>query len=194
MSYRLRPVRPGDIPQVTDIDLACFPTMLPPINYKSELINPMARYLVAVSDVLPERIGEIPVPDFIPAFAGLWLMAGEAHVINIAVREGYRRQGLGELLFIGLIQMARELQAVMITLEARASNATAQRLYAKYGFTERGRRRAYYTDNREDAVIMTLDAPNSPEYEAIFGKLRQKYEARWQRTTALLSESGLSES
>ena len=178
-------MRHEDVPQVSEIDQTCFADTLPPPNYKSEMLNPMAHYVVACDDAPATPLGDALVPPLIPGFAGLWLMAGEAHVTTIAVREKYRRWGLGELLLIGLIQEAQKLKASLITLEVRASNLTAQRLYAKYGLTERGRRRAYYTNNREDAVIMTLDDPSSPAYEAVFKKLRRKYEARWRRATTI---------
>ncbi len=181
MVYRLRPIRFEDIQEVTDIDQSCFATMLPPPNYKSELLNPMAHYIVAYDDDPPQPVAGALVSPLLPGFGGLWLMAGEAHITTIAVREQYRRWGLGEMIFIGLVEKARQLQATMITLEVRVSNLAAQRLYAKYGLTERGRRRAYYTDNREDAVIMTLDDPCSPGYDVTIEKLKRGYETRWRR-------------
>ncbi|MCL2149666.1 MAG: ribosomal protein S18-alanine N-acetyltransferase [Dehalococcoidia bacterium] len=181
MAYCLRPLRREDIPQVTEIDLACFPTMLPPPNYQTEIINPLAHYLVAHDDEPPTKSALLPIP----GFAGLWLLAGEAHVINLAVREAYRGMGLGELLFIGLIQQAQALQASLITLEVRVSNTVAQNLYEKYGLTERGRRRAYYADNSEDALIMTLDSPTSPTYGTNFRTLCRDYEWKWARDIQL---------
>ncbi|MGI2335305.1 MAG: ribosomal protein S18-alanine N-acetyltransferase [Dehalogenimonas sp.] len=90
------------------------------------------------------------------AFAGFWIMAGEAHIIGLAVKNEYRRRGLGNLILLELIDQANQRQADCVTLEVRMSNYDAQRLYAKMGFVEMGVRRAYYTDNREDALIMTL--------------------------------------
>ncbi len=181
MSYCLRPIHREDIEQVSEIDKTCFPTMLPYTNYQTELINPMAHYIVLVDNLPLAEISNTPIKHLIPGFAGIWLLAGEAHLINIAVRGEYRQEGLGEFLLIGIIEKARALKATMVTLEVRVSNKVAQRLYAKYGFTERGKRRSYYTDNREDAVIMTVDNPCSVEYEALFSKLKVNYEARWGR-------------
>jgi len=184
VAYRLRYLRQEDIAQVTEIDLACFPTMMPVPNYLTELSNPLAHYIVLADDSLvsAERSGTT-----IPGFSGIWMMAGEAHVINIAVRPERRQEGWGELLFIGLFQLARRLKAIMLTLEVRVSNKAAQQLYAKYGLTERGCRRAYYTDNREDALIMTLDDPGCPAYDAALSSLRQEYTLRWRRETELES-------
>lgn len=174
-------MRSEDTPQVTKIDLACFPTMLPATNYRTELINPLAHYIVALGDERPVESDD----QSIVGFAGLWMLAGEAHIINIAVHEACQGRGLGELLLLGLSQKAQGLQAIMLTLEVRVSNTVAQKLYVKYGFTERGRRRAYYTDNREDAIIMTLDDPASPAYSTALDVLRRDYEQRWQRNSLL---------
>ena len=173
MTYYLRPARQEDLSQVAEVDRSCFPTMSPATNYQTEFLNPLAHYIV------------IGGAELIPGFAGLWLLAGEAHLINIAVREAHRGEGLGEFLLIGIIQLAQSLKASMLTLEVRVSNFVAQRLYVKYGLTERGRRRGYYLDNREDAIIMTLDDPSSSVYEATLRPLRDVYEDKWLRDTAL---------
>ncbi len=91
----------------------------------------------------------------IAGYAGMWIVVDEAHVTNIALLPDYRRQGLGEKLVRELIKTARERYAVMMTLEVRPSNTVAQSLYSKLGFLPQGIRRAYYSDNQEDALIMT---------------------------------------
>lgn len=90
----------------------------------------------------------------IAGYAGMWLIIDEAHVTNIALAAAYRGAGLGEKLVRALMDLARERGALSMTLEVRVSNAKAQSLYAKLGFVPRGKRRNYYTDNREDALIM----------------------------------------
>ena len=112
-------------------------------------------------------------------FAGFWLMAGEAHIVNLAVWECYQRQGIGELLLLSLINLAVKKEARMITLEVRASNDTAQKLYTKYGFSIRGIRKGYYSDDREDAVIMTLDNISSSDYLHRLKKLERDYNTKW---------------
>ncbi|MFC2071846.1 ribosomal protein S18-alanine N-acetyltransferase [Chloroflexota bacterium] len=100
---------------------------------------------------------ELPPPSrhYISGFAGFWVMADEAHLTAIAVREAYRRQGIGEFLLLSVIDLAKELDTRIVTLEVRASNAVAQSLYVKYGFTQVGVRRGYYIDNKEDGIIMS---------------------------------------
>ncbi|MGD9115641.1 MAG: ribosomal protein S18-alanine N-acetyltransferase [Dehalococcoidia bacterium] len=141
----------SDIPRVSEIDREAFPTLWPPANYERELKNGLAHYIVACEDGSEEVIG----------FAGIWLLVDEAHITNIAVRQSHRRRGIGEALLVGIIELAIELGAHLVTLEVRASNTDAQKLYAKYGFVTVGRRRGYYTDNREDAVLMTVEDVNT---------------------------------
>ena len=115
----------------------------------------------------------------IVGLAGLWIMSDEAHLITIGVREAYRRQGIGELLVIAVLDLALTLNAQVVTLEVRASNHTAQKLYAKYGFCNVGLRRGYYSDNREDAVVMSTDSLTSTPFQSHFQRLKQAHTQRW---------------
>ena len=116
---------------------------------------------------------------YIAGFTGFWLMTEEAHITNIAVQEKYRRQGVGELLLISFIDLATKLKARIITLEVRASNTTAQSLYYKYGFTQTGLRRGYYTDNREDGVLMSAENITSAPFQAHLNQLKQAHCRKW---------------
>jgi len=112
-------------------------------------------------------------------YASMWLMVDEAHLTSIAVRETHRHLGIGELLLISIINLAAQLNAHMVTLEVRLSNLTAQALYEKYGFTKVGIRRSYYSDDGEDAVIMSTERITSAPYQARFQELKQNYIQRW---------------
>ncbi|HEX79191.1 MAG TPA: ribosomal protein S18-alanine N-acetyltransferase [Dehalococcoidia bacterium] len=160
LPYYVRLMCRSDIEQVTDIDREAFPTMLPPVNFQRELDNPLAHYVVACeADTMPAsngiRVGE-RTAQYVAGFAGFWILSEEAHIVNIAVRKSCHRQGVGELLLLSLIELAIAMKASLVTLEVRASNDSARKLYGKYGFSEWGLRKRYYTDNREDAVIMTV--------------------------------------
>ena len=111
-------------------------------------------------------------------FVGMWIIGPEAHITTIAVREAYRGQGIGELLLIGSVEVAMVRGLELISLEARASNHVAQSLYKKYGFVHMGVRKGYYTDNREDAVIMTTQNVNTLEYRTKYDQLRDAYRQR----------------
>ncbi len=208
MSCRIRLMTKKDVPQVTAIDREAFPTMWPPVNFTHELSNRLAHYIVACdsSQTVEDpqsAVRLVPVRSFlglkwpfsgkpsnevettpetieyITGFVGMWLMVDEAHIINIAVREGCRGKGLGELLLISSIELAGKLKATMVTLEVRASNIVAQNLYTKFGFNKMGVRRGYYTDNKEDAFIMTTDLITSDAYKQKFQKLKEAHFERF---------------
>ena len=120
-----------------------------------------------------------PGDDLIVGFVGLWYMVDEAHIVSIGVRSEYRGLGLGELLLISAIEQAVEMGSRVVTLEVRVSNYVAQNLYKKYGFTERGVRKGYYSDNREDALIMTTGPIGSDAYRGELEELVASYEKRW---------------
>ena len=79
-----------------------------------------------------------------------------------------------------------ERGADVLTLEVRVSNQLAQNLYKKYGFTIKGLRKAYYTDNREDAYIMTTGSIRDPSYGKAFAELVELHGARWGRSERVL--------
>ena len=202
MSCYVREANIDDIDQVNEIDREAFPTQWPPPNYKSELRNQMARIsvicethdLAAEPSVRAEvrltiesgrkswlkrifglnaRLPGVNPASTIVGFVASWIMADEAHITAIAVRESYRRRGIGERLMIAAVETAIERKADFLTLEVRVSNTGAQALYTKYGFTQVGLRRGYYTDNREDALIMSTDKIISPAFQARFKELKE---------------------
>lgn len=113
--------------------------------------------------------------DYITGFVGFWFLADEAHILSIAVREAYRRRGIGDLLLISALDLAIELKARIVTLEVRVSNTAAQSLYTKYNFIKIGVRRGYYTDNREDAILMSAQNITSASFQACFQQLKQAH-------------------
>jgi len=206
LAVTVRPMGQEDLQQVAGIDREAFSTQWPPTNYTHELRNQLARYVVAcdggeaaapkpiegsrislhsrVSGWLRYGLFQKPYTaqgnsDNIVGFAGIWVLADESHITNIAVRKTHQRRGIGELLLQQLIEMSRALKAANMTLEVRVSNYTAQALYRKYGFTEVGLRKAYYTDNREDGLLMSTEDISSDSYRALFSRLREAYQDRW---------------
>ncbi len=108
------------------------------------------------------------------AYGGLWVMIDEAHISTIATAREWRGKGIGELLLVGMMEHAHALGAETITLEVRVSNLVAQGLYRKYGFQIEGRRKRYYSDNGEDALIMTSPAMHEEAYEELIEELKTK--------------------
>ena len=209
MSYIIRRMQDRDIPQVLEIDREAFPTQWPHPSYtsfKQELRNRLACYMVIAK---PRELGlteqysdnknfwwrllhlfdhdrffsedTITSPkEHILGVAGFWIMVDEAHITTLAVRNICRRQGIGERLLIQILESAIQLDAKVVTLEVRVSNKQAQTLYEKHRFQKVGIRRAYYTDNGEDAVIMTTDPLTSGTFQSHFQSLKQAHQHKWE--------------
>jgi ribosomal-protein-alanine N-acetyltransferase len=122
---------------------------------------------------------EQPRPERLVGFIGLWFMLEECHIVTVAVRADERRRGIGELLVITAIELSLLREQEVVTLECRVSNTGAQALYEKYGFERVGVRKRYYTDNNEDALIMTTAPIRTPEYRAAFAALTARHRERW---------------
>jgi ribosomal-protein-alanine N-acetyltransferase len=111
-------------------------------------------------------------------FAGMWLAFDEAHITTIGVDPHYRGHGLGELLLLCMVDEAIARGAKWLTLEVRVSNVSAQALYRKYGFSVHGSRKRYYSDNNEDALIMSSRALTDPEFRADIEARREALDRR----------------
>ncbi|MEO8509946.1 MAG: ribosomal protein S18-alanine N-acetyltransferase [Chloroflexota bacterium] len=160
---RLDPMALDDLPAVQEIERLSFSSPWPTYALEQELTaNRLARYVVA-------RAG-----DTIVAFAGVWLMVDDAHITTFSVHPDWRRHGVGQQLLMGVADLAREIGARRLTLEVRASNEAAQRLYERFGFDIVGRRKAYYTDNGEDALIMTTPPLGHPPQARLLGAIREE--------------------
>ena len=117
----------------------------------------------------------------IAGYVSVWYQGDEAHITEIAVKESLRSRGIGELLLIGALEAAIEYGSKVMTLEARVSNFIAHRMYQKYNFKSVGIRKAYYSDNREDAVIMTTSPIDTDGYHKLFSNRQTTYLNRWGR-------------
>lgn len=138
------PMRMDDVAAVHEIERLSFRTPWPAYAFEQELrANRLARYIVA-------RAG-----DRIVGFAGIWMMVDEAHVTTFGVHPDWRRQAIGRQLLLNLVELADSIGARRMTLEVRESNVAAQALYQRFGFEVVGRRKAYYSDDGEDALVMT---------------------------------------
>ncbi len=173
-------MRHEDISQVDEIDRQAFKTTMPPTSYQRELYNQLAHYIVAYDDqgaIAENDTGEdSPSRQYIFGLAGFWLLAGEAHIVNLVIRQPYRHRGIGELL---LINLALEKEASLIILKVRASNNAARSLYKKYGFSIKRLRRGYYLDNRENAVIMTAEDIGLASFKKKLNRLREEHSRKW---------------
>jgi ribosomal-protein-alanine N-acetyltransferase len=159
-------MRLEDISAVQLVENASFPIPWPANAFRHELTqNKNAHYLVAKEG------------DHIVGYAGLWLSLDEAHITTFAVLPEYRRRKIGERMLLSIFERAERLGAEWLTLEVRASNLPAQRLYEKYGFRPAGIRRRYYSDNNEDAIIMWTERLRDKSVRDRIAKLQEALES-----------------
>ena len=178
-----------DIPEVMEIERLCFSLPWSARAYRYEIEeNRQSTYMVARAaatahpDGLWDRVREMlsggAARSPIIGYGGFWMMVDEAHISTLAVTPSERGKGIGELLLLRLIEEAENRGANVVTLEVRVSNLPAQKLYEKYGFAVHGRRVRYYSDNGEDALIMTTPRLDSQPYAANLDSLKMRLFAR----------------
>jgi ribosomal-protein-alanine N-acetyltransferase len=155
------------VADVHRIEAASFPTPWPDYAFRQEIqTNRLAHYLVVKAG--DETIG----------YGGMWLMVDEAHITTFAVLPTWRRRGVGARLMLEMMRLAADVNARIVTLEVRLSNREARALYGKFGFKPVGIRPRYYSDNNEDALIMTTPPIASDEMIQRLGDLEQAYAER----------------
>jgi [ribosomal protein S18]-alanine N-acetyltransferase len=170
-------MREADIATVQEIERAIFSTPWPRNAYYRELASRSSAHYLVLRQEGPVEPAGIQGSDFDPSivgYGGMWRMYDEAHVTTIGVRQDLQHRGHGRVLFAGLVQAAYDMGAKWVTLEVRASNENATKMYEAFGFKVIGRRKGYYTDNGEDAIVMWSDSIHSPRF-------RRAYESNLER-------------
>jgi ribosomal-protein-alanine N-acetyltransferase len=132
------------IPRIIEIEAASNSAPWSDRSFRNEATNPQAIFFVTYFE------------DKIVAFGGLWLCVDEAHITTVAVDPAYRRRGIARALMHRLLALGQEHGMSCSTLEVRAGNLSAIDLYKSLGYVDTARRRGYYPDNREDAIVMWL--------------------------------------
>ena len=130
------------VSQVAELEKICFSDPWSENSVASELNNKLAFWLVA------EEEGRLA------GYVGSQTVCNETDMMNVAVHPDFRRRGIAEALVNGLVEKLKSKGSHCLTLEVRASNAPAIALYEKLGFSEIGRRKNYYRNPREDALIL----------------------------------------
>jgi ribosomal-protein-alanine N-acetyltransferase len=164
LKLRVEPMGLEDVADVHRVEAQSFPMPWPDYAFRQELqTNRLAHYLVV-------RAGTETV-----AYGGLWLLVDEAHITTFAVLPEWRRRGIGGRLMVALMDLALELNSRVMTLEVRLSNRPARDLYARFGFKPVGVRPRYYSDNGEDALIMTTGILSEPHMATVITRMRERY-------------------
>ena len=129
---------------MAEMETLCFSAPFTVAMLEEEYKNPNTLYWV---DVLPNGT--------LRGYAGFQIVLDEGHIVNVAVAPAWRRQGVATALIERIFERARALGLTCLMLEVRVGNTAAQCLYRRFGFEVVGRRKDYYTDPREDALLMT---------------------------------------
>jgi len=174
-------MREQDVGTVQEIERDIFATPWPRNAYYRELASrSSAHYIVLRQEGIVERPARESSSELDPTiigYGGMWRMYDEAHVTTIGVRRDLHHRGYGRVLFAVLVQAAYDMGAKWVTLEVRASNDNAIRMYEGFSFKVIGRRKGYYTDNGEDAIVMWSDSIHSPRFRRAFEANLERIEA-----------------
>lgn len=147
---QIRRMCESDIKQVYEIECNTFSLPWSIESFIKEVKEPQKIYLVAVED--SENLENIKVV----GYCGLWKVANEGQIMNVAVHKEYRKQGIGRSILEELLKEGKKEGLTAFTLEARVSNSAAIHLYHLLGFEDAGIRTNYYSYPTEDALIMWL--------------------------------------
>ncbi|MEG5081039.1 ribosomal protein S18-alanine N-acetyltransferase [Microcoleus sp. AT8-B4] len=164
-----------DLNSAVELDRLCFGGLWAIEGYRRELDSPNSDLLGLWTwetddcESAQNRAGtETPPLQIPPTLIGigcLWAILEEAHIIMLAIHPQFQGQGLGQALLLALLKSACERQLERATLEVRESNLAAVYLYKKFGFKEAGRRKRYYEDTGEDALVMWRSGLEKPEFQ-----------------------------
>lgn len=143
-TLRFESIQENQIPRILEIERVCQSAPWSQTSFLNEVDSPQSIFLVAILN------GKVV------GYGGAWILVDEAHITNLAVDPEMRGQGIGRRLMNEILEKSKERGAVCSTLEVRAGNEAAIHLYESMGYVTAGRRKGYYPDNREDALVMWL--------------------------------------
>lgn len=143
-SLRFEPLEANHIPAILEIEARVNTAPWSEKSFRNELTHPHGVFIVAILD--GSLIG----------YGGFWMVVDEAHITTVAVSPDHQGKGVGRRLMIELLKRAKARAMTCSTLEVRAGNQPAISLYERLGYVSTARRKAYYPDNQEDAVVMWL--------------------------------------
>ena len=152
---KIQSLTTDNLTELLELDKACFDGLWTMQGYLRELESPNSHFLGLFS---PFNHSELL------GMGCFWSILEEAHITILAVHPQYHGQGLGKALLYSLLRTATDLGLETATLEVRDSNLVAISLYEKFGFKTAGKRRAYYKDNNEDALILWLSELQQPHF------------------------------
>lgn len=181
--FRIAPLTPELLPAVAELDKSCLGGIWSLDNYRQEMERPNSDLLVL--SLIPAQPEDMADPDNSPILVGvgcLWSILEEAHITLLAIAPNYQGRGLGQAMLYQLLFCAWQRQLEWATLEVRVSNKPAISLYQKFGFQGVGRRRHYYQDTGEDALILWRYGLHHPEFKHWLAEWKPQICARLMRS------------
>ena len=148
-------MKPEHVTQVAALEKICFGAHWTPTNFYKELDNPRCHYFVTVN------------ADRVLGYLGYWQILEEAHITSVGVQPAHRKKKLAQRMLCYMLEQCTREGVEWITLEVKASNIAAQKLYEKFGFAVMGRRKNYYQAEKEDALIMWTEKISAPDYQRL---------------------------
>ncbi len=183
----IKHLAPEHLPSAVELDQLCFGGIWAIEGYRRELESPNSDLLGLWTwetedyESVQNSVGTgtpplqvrapthhpppLQIPPMLIGIGCLWAILEEAHIIMLAIHPQFQRQGLGQALLLALLKSAHDRQLERSTLEVRDSNLAAVSLYKKFGFKEAGRRKRYYEDTGEDALVMWRSGLEKPEFQ-----------------------------
>jgi [ribosomal protein S18]-alanine N-acetyltransferase len=176
LDLKLQSLTSKDLSAILELDQACFGGLWTMEGYQRELDSPNSDLLGLFCPISRTKL---------LGMGCFWSILEEAHITILAVHPRYHRQGLGQALLYSLLKTAGDRGLERATLEVRASNLAAISLYQKFGFKTAGRRRHYYQDNGEDALILWRSDLQQPQFQATLADwytkvIQQLSKSSWQ--------------
>jgi ribosomal-protein-alanine N-acetyltransferase len=157
--FTIRPMTVADLEQVVTIDQMSFSLPWPAHSFRYELLeNDVSRLWVATINPAGTEAHSAGASSNVIGMIVVWLIVDEAHIATIAVDPAYRGRGIGRQILITALRECVAQGAHSATLEVREHNVIAIDMYRKLGFDVVGRRKHYYQDTNEDAILMTLES------------------------------------
>jgi ribosomal-protein-alanine N-acetyltransferase len=160
--FKIDEMTPDDLKEVLEIEQISFPTPWSENIFLSELHSELSRIFLAKSGLLEEQK--------ILGYICIWLVKGEVHILNLACHPDFKRHGIATSLLVHSLFFSFQKGVRKVFLEVRASNKEALSLYRKYGFKPIGIRKRYYSDTKEDAVVMVLEMESRSFLKELFYK------------------------
>ncbi|MEG3861865.1 ribosomal protein S18-alanine N-acetyltransferase [Microcoleus sp. herbarium12] len=178
----IKHLAPEHLPDAVELDRLCFGGIWAIEGYRRELDSPNSDLLgLWTWETEDCELGQnwagtgappLQVPSMLIGVGCLWAILEEAHITMLAIHPQFQRQGLGQALLWALLKSACDRQLERSTLEVRDSNLVAVSLYKKFGFKEAGRRKRYYEDTGEDALVMWRSGLEKPEFQQYLAALK----------------------